>query len=287
MQAVVAQLLKELQGRPRIFAGPEAWFSGCPIQHTADQHQSDLARGRRRDMAGSFDFPGAMPAGRLAPAARGSASGRGLNAAACLLYPAINSMATGNGVVKRGIPGSVDSPGFRFQLDLASGTARVPRWQGSDDTLAARLGRPRSIAGQCKGDLVSRYFKYKSSQSIARRRPQTWGWTSSWRRSDPSLRLRCAVGGRTVGNRLAIQPMEGCDGNPDGTPGELTLRRYRRFGAGGAKLIWGEACAVVPEGRANPRQLLINERHGGRPSSSSSRPAARPTSNPAAAIMTS
>ena len=37
---------------------------------------------------------------------------------------------------------------------------------------------------------------------------------------------RLQVGGRTVGNRLAIQPMEGCDGTLDGTPGELTLRRY-------------------------------------------------------------
>ena len=53
--------------------------------------------------------------------------------------------------------------------------------------------------------------------------------------------------------------MEGCDGTLDGQPGELTLRRYRRFGAGGAKLIWGEAAAVVEEGRANPRQLLVNE----------------------------
>ena len=35
-----------------------------------------------------------------------------------------------------------------------------------------------------------------------------------------------------------------------------------RFGAGGAKLIWGEACAVVPEGRANPRQLGDQRRHG-------------------------
>ena len=61
-----------------------------------------------------------------------------------------------------------------------------------------------------------------------------------------------------MGNRLAIQPMEGCDAELDGSPGELTFRRYRRFGAGGAKLIWGEACAVVPEGRANPRQLVIN-----------------------------
>src|SRR5437870_1245326 len=53
--------------------------------------------------------------------------------------------------------------------------------------------------------------------------------------------------------------MEGCDGTLDGRPDELTLRRYRRFGAGGAKLIWGEATAVVEEGRANSRQLLIND----------------------------
>lgn len=62
-----------------------------------------------------------------------------------------------------------------------------------------------------------------------------------------------------IGNSLAIHPMEGCDGEPDGCPGELTFRRYRRFGAGGAKLIWFEACAVVPEGRANPRQLWIHQ----------------------------
>ena len=62
--------------------------------------------------------------------------------------------------------------------------------------------------------------------------------------------------------------MEGCDGwavsSPSngtaaGAPGELTFRRYERFGAGGAGLIWVEAIAVVPEGRANPRQLWINE----------------------------
>src|SRR5688572_17897083 len=53
--------------------------------------------------------------------------------------------------------------------------------------------------------------------------------------------------------------MEGCDGTLDGRPDELTYRRYRRFGAGGAKLIWGEAAAILDEGRANPRQLLVNE----------------------------
>ena len=66
------------------------------------------------------------------------------------------------------------------------------------------------------------------------------------------------IGPLTAGNRLAVHPMEGCDATLDGRPGELTFRRWERFGAGGAKLIWGEATAVVPEGRANPRQLLIS-----------------------------
>ncbi len=67
------------------------------------------------------------------------------------------------------------------------------------------------------------------------------------------------IGPLAVGNRLCVQPMEGCDGTRDGRPDELTFRRYQRFGAGGAKLIWAEATAVVEEGRANPRQLLLNE----------------------------
>src|SRR4030095_16654690 len=40
----------------------------------------------------------------------------------------------------------------------------------------------------------------------------------------------------------------------------LTFRRWERFGASGAKLIWGgEAVAVRHDGRANPNQLLINK----------------------------
>ncbi|HZW31202.1 MAG TPA: NADH:flavin oxidoreductase [Isosphaeraceae bacterium] len=104
---------------------------------------------------------------------------------------------------------------------------------------------------------MSRYFKYKTSQALL---ADAWGLGLDFHLSaDLSPLLQpIAISGRTVGNRLAIQPMEGCDGNRDGAPGELTDRRYRRFGAGGAKLIWGEAAAVVPEGRANPRQLVIS-----------------------------
>src|SRR4051812_6683144 len=65
------------------------------------------------------------------------------------------------------------------------------------------------------------------------------------------------VGNRQVGNRFAIHPMEGCDGTLDGAPDELTLRRWARFGAGGAKLLWGEAVAIDPAARANTRQLLM------------------------------
>ncbi len=66
--------------------------------------------------------------------------------------------------------------------------------------------------------------------------------------------------GFTVGNRFAVQPMEGWDGTLDGRPSELTLRRWRRFGSSGAKLIWGgEAVAVQHDGRANPNQLVLNE----------------------------
>ncbi|HOM42715.1 MAG: hypothetical protein PHE70_03600 [Tepidanaerobacteraceae bacterium] len=66
------------------------------------------------------------------------------------------------------------------------------------------------------------------------------------------------IGGKTAPNSMAILPMEGCDGNPDGSPSELVHRRYNRFASGGAGLIWYEACAVVPEGKANPLQLHIN-----------------------------
>ena len=61
----------------------------------------------------------------------------------------------------------------------------------------------------------------------------------------------------TVGNRWCIHPMEGWDANRDGTPSDLTIRRWQRFGESGAKLIWGgEAAAVRYDGKANPNQTV-------------------------------
>ncbi len=65
------------------------------------------------------------------------------------------------------------------------------------------------------------------------------------------------VGNFSVGNRWVIHPMEGWDANEDGSPSDHTLRRWRNFGRSGAKWIWGgEAAAVQPDGRANPRQTM-------------------------------
>lgn len=63
---------------------------------------------------------------------------------------------------------------------------------------------------------------------------------------------------RVIKNRIVLQPMEGCDGTKEGAIDELTRRRYLRFAKSGAGIIWFEATAVCPEGRANPRQLYLN-----------------------------
>jgi NADPH2 dehydrogenase len=68
------------------------------------------------------------------------------------------------------------------------------------------------------------------------------------------------INGKRVGNRIAVQPMEGWDGTSTGGVTEEVRRRWRRFGESGAKLIFGgEAMAVRPDGRANPNQLIIRE----------------------------
>lgn len=78
--------------------------------------------------------------------------------------------------------------------------------------------------------------------------------------SDSPLCEPFEVCGRHVGNRWATQPMEGWDGTTSGGITDAVIRRWRRFGESGAKLIWGgEAMAVRPEGRANPNQLVIDE----------------------------
>lgn len=68
------------------------------------------------------------------------------------------------------------------------------------------------------------------------------------------------VAGKTLGNRIALHPMEGWDGTHEGGVTDEMRRRWHRFGESGAKLICGgEAMAVRPDGRANPNQLILRE----------------------------
>ncbi len=77
---------------------------------------------------------------------------------------------------------------------------------------------------------------------------------------DAPLAQSLTVSGKRLTNRFAVLPMEGWDGSDDGHPTERVRRRWQHFGESGAKLIWGgEAVAVRHDGRANPRQLVLNE----------------------------
>ena len=105
---------------------------------------------------------------------------------------------------------------------------------------------------------MARYFRYKSPEEVVAD-ADSLGESLAMSDDLSPLFQPLAIGHLKVGGRLAIHPMEGCDGTLDGNPDELTFRRYQRFGAGGAKLIWGEAAAVCPEGRANTRQLQVAE----------------------------
>src|SRR5207247_9545995 len=75
-----------------------------------------------------------------------------------------------------------------------------------------------------------------------------------------TMRRQAGRGASDIDKRIAVQPMEGWDGTEDGNPREHTIRRWKRFGQSGGKLIWGgEAVAVSHEGRANPNQLVTAE----------------------------
>jgi 2,4-dienoyl-CoA reductase (NADPH2) len=68
------------------------------------------------------------------------------------------------------------------------------------------------------------------------------------------------LAGFSIANRLVVQPMEGYDSENDGSPSELSKRRYLRYASGGSGIIWVEAVSVMREGRSNPHQLWINKK---------------------------
>lgn len=99
-------------------------------------------------------------------------------------------------------------------------------------------------------------FNFKSIGEL-RDKIESLGIHINLRNDLSPLSGKVEIAGQTAPNSIAILPMEGCDSERDGSPSELVKRRYLRFASGGAGLIWWEACAVVPEGRANELQMMI------------------------------
>ena len=60
-----------------------------------------------------------------------------------------------------------------------------------------------------------------------------------------------------LANRFCAQPIAGLDATPDGAPGPLTLRRYRRLAAGGFSVVWIESTVPGPE--APPATLRLDD----------------------------
>ncbi|HZK26749.1 MAG TPA: flavin oxidoreductase/NADH oxidase [Thermoclostridium sp.] len=103
-----------------------------------------------------------------------------------------------------------------------------------------------------------RKFDYKNIEDL-RKEAESNGLNLPFSQSLEALSRKVDINGFTLQNSIAVNPMEGTDGKLDGSPDELTIRRYERFAKGGAALLWFEAVAVVPEARTSPRQLWINK----------------------------
>lgn len=99
-------------------------------------------------------------------------------------------------------------------------------------------------------------FAFKSSSELLQK-VEELGIKLPFQGSITPLFESIQLSSKRIMNRLAVQPMEGFDAKADGSPSELTFRRYQRYGEGGSGLIWFEATSVAPEGRSNPHQLLL------------------------------
>jgi 2,4-dienoyl-CoA reductase-like NADH-dependent reductase (Old Yellow Enzyme family) len=105
-------------------------------------------------------------------------------------------------------------------------------------------------------------FNFTSLDEI-RKKCGDLGLSLSFSEDLSSLARPVKIGTHTAPNAMAVLPMEGCDSCPDGGPSELVERRYLRYAQGGAGLVWWEANAVVPEGRANQLQMRMTPQNLG------------------------
>ncbi len=73
------------------------------------------------------------------------------------------------------------------------------------------------------------------------------------------LAVPIEIGKKIASNRIVYQPMECNDGDAEGKPTELTLKRYRALAEGGAGIINVESLTFTYESRARKNQLKISE----------------------------
>lgn len=101
-------------------------------------------------------------------------------------------------------------------------------------------------------------FRYKAGEDLQRRAGEL-GLALPWSDDLSSLFQPYDMAGSSISNRFVVQPMEAHDSENDGSPSELTRRRYLRYASGGSGIIWYEAVSVVHEGRSGPHQLWISK----------------------------
>ena len=99
-------------------------------------------------------------------------------------------------------------------------------------------------------------FGFKSLEEI-REKTQALGLNIRYDENLSVLGTPYRIGHLQAANRFAVLPMEGCDSNTDGSPSKLVTYRYEKLARGGYGLIWFEANAIVPEGRANELQMML------------------------------
>ncbi len=99
-------------------------------------------------------------------------------------------------------------------------------------------------------------FSYRHSDEL-RADAEAKGLRLPWSDDLAPLHGEVKVGGKAAPSRFAVLPVEGRDANPDGSPSDLTFRRYRRYGAGGSGLVHFEAVAFAQRSRSSDRQLLL------------------------------
>jgi hypothetical protein len=68
--------------------------------------------------------------------------------------------------------------------------------------------------------------------------------------------VRC--GKFVIPNHFAVLPMEGCECKSDGSPDEMTFRRYRALQQA-RRCVMDRSHSGSQKGRANPRQLWIHK----------------------------